>query len=99
MFKTTLEQLVRKCDEPETPFINRVKFNPRMDNYHIHCKVWDEISFAFTNYNGRAVEVWEWISNFIPHFAGHVIIYPFLGLMLNHVSSRGHWSINYSMEL
>ena len=32
------------------------------------------------------VEVWEWISNFIPHFIGHVITY--LGWKLFHVRKR-----------
>ena len=27
-------------------------------------------------FNGATVEVWEWISNFILHFNGHVITYP-----------------------
>ena len=30
--------------------------------------MWDEITNPFPNLNGGAVEVWEWISNFIPHF-------------------------------
>ena len=30
---------------------------------YIHFKVWDEITFPFPNFNGCAVEVWEWISN------------------------------------
>ena len=39
-------------------------------------KVWDEITYPFPNFNA-APEVWEWISSFIPHFTGHVIImYP-----------------------
>ena len=38
-----------------------------MNNY-IHYKVWDEITYPFPNFNGTAVGVWEWISNFIPHF-------------------------------
>ena len=38
-------------------------------------KVWDEITYAFPNFNGATVEVWECISNFIPHFTGHVITY------------------------
>ena len=38
--------------------------------------MWDEIFFPFPNFNGTAVEVWEWINNFIPHFAGYVIIHP-----------------------
>ena len=36
----------------------------------------DEITFPFPNFNGCTVEVWEWISNYIPHFTGHVITYP-----------------------
>ena len=36
-----------------------------------------------------AVEVCKWISNFIPHFTGHVITYPCWGLRLNHASKRG----------
>ena len=40
------------------------------------CKVWGEINYPFPNFNGTAVEVWEWISNFIPYFVIDVIIYP-----------------------
>ena len=32
---------------------------------HIHQIVWDEITYPSANFNGRAVEVWEWISNLI----------------------------------
>ena len=39
-------------------------------------KVWDEIIYSFLNFNGCTVEVWEWISNFIPHIIGRVITYP-----------------------
>ena len=38
-----------------------------MSNY-IHHKVWDEITYPYLNFNGVSVEVYEWISNFIPHF-------------------------------
>ena len=31
-------------------------------------RVWDEITYPFPNFNGCTVEVWKWISNFIPHF-------------------------------
>ena len=52
--------------------------------------MWDEITYPFPNFNSAAVEVWEWISNFIPHFNGHVNTYPcWDGLNLNHVSKRG----------
>ena len=46
-----------------------------ISNY-IHHRMWDEIIFPFPNFNGCTVEVWEWISNFISYFTGHVIIYP-----------------------
>ena len=36
-------------------------------------KVWDEITQIFPNFNGRTVEVWEWISNLMLHFIMGVI--------------------------
>ena len=42
----------------------------------IHGKVWDDNTCPFPNFNGATVEVWEWISNFIPHFTRHLITYP-----------------------
>ena len=35
---------------------------------HMISKVWGEITYPFPNFNGATVEVWEWISNLIPHF-------------------------------
>ena len=29
-------------------------------------KIWDQIIYPFPNFNGTTVEVWKWISNFIP---------------------------------
>ena len=26
------------------------------------------MTYSFPNFNGATVEVWEWISNFMPHF-------------------------------
>ena len=46
-----------------------------ISNY-MPSKVWDEITYPFSNFNGCTVEVWEWISHFIPHFTWHVIIHP-----------------------
>ena len=28
--------------------------------------MWDEITYPFPNFNDATIEVWEWISNFIP---------------------------------
>ena len=49
---------------------------PAWISNYIHYKVWDEITYPFPNFNSCTVEVWEWISNFIPCFPGHVITYP-----------------------
>ena len=43
----------------------------------MHDKVLDEITYPFPNFNGAIVEVWEWISDFVPYFTGHVIICPY----------------------
>ena len=45
---------------------------------HMPSKVWDEIIYPFPNFNGCTVEVWEWISNFIPHFMMYITTYPSL---------------------
>ena len=51
-----------------------ISFNPSewISNY-THYKVWDEIIYHFQT---SMVEVWKWISNFIPHFTEHMITYP-----------------------
>ena len=48
----------------------------------MHSKVSHEITYLFPNFNGCAVDVWEWISHFIPHFIIDIIK---LGLKLNYV--------------
>ena len=53
----------------------------------IHYKGWNERTYPFPNVNVCAVEVWEWISHFIPHFT-----YDYsssLWLTLIHVSKGG----------
>ena len=47
----------------------------RISNY-IRYKVWDEITYPLSNFNGCTVEVWQRISNFIPSITGRVITYP-----------------------
>ena len=37
---------------------------------HIHSKMCGEITYPFPNLDGATVDVWEWISNFIPPFTG-----------------------------
>ena len=59
--------------------------------------MWDEITYAFSNLNGAAVEVWECIINFIQHFTGHVITDPSWDLKLIHVDNAGPWQKGSSM--
>ena len=36
----------------------------------IYCKVCDEITYPFPNFSRAAVEIWEWIINFVLHLTG-----------------------------
>ena len=60
-----------------SPFTNMVLtvIQAGIINY-THYKVWDEISYPFPNFNGYSIEVWKWISNFIPHHNIYVIPPP-----------------------
>ena len=58
------------------PFTKRFNFNPSLESNHMSSKVCGEITFPFPNFSGATIEVWEWISNFIPHFSVDVITYP-----------------------
>ena len=48
-------------------------------------KVWDEITYPLPNFKGSTIEVWEWISNFIPHYImDDIILYGWCDVMNNH---------------
>ena len=49
---------------------------PAWTSNYIHYNVWDEIIHPFPNFNGCTVDIWELISNYIPHFTGYVITFP-----------------------
>ena len=49
---------------------------PTWISNHTRSEVWDKITSPFPNFNGATVAVWEWISNFIPHYILDVITYP-----------------------
>ena len=51
-------------------------YHASLINNHIPRKVWDKITYPLPNFNGCNVEVWQWISNFIPHYIMVVITYP-----------------------
>ena len=59
------------------------KFTPAWIGNHMSTKVWEEITYTFLNFIGCTVEVWEWISNFIPHNGYNHL--PLLGFKLIHV--------------
>ena len=46
-----------------------------MDKFSHSLQMWHEITYSFPNVNVAAVEVWEWMNNFFPHFTEHVITY------------------------
>ena len=56
---------------------------------HMPSKICDEITYPVPNFNGCTVEVWEWISKFIPQVYDGYIYLSMLGLDLVHVSKMG----------
>ena len=56
---------------------------PAWISNHIHYKMWNEITSPFPIFNGATVEVWEWRSNFIPHFTGHMCLFIPAGIKVN----------------
>ena len=52
---------------------------------------WGEITHPFPNFNGAAIEVWGWISNFIPYLNGvWLLIHP--GIKVNPCYQKGPFS-------
>ena len=70
----SLGQLYECCNPSDATDRNLGLFllTPWKSNY-IHNTAWDKISYSFPNFNGAAVEIWEWISNFIQHYIMDVI--------------------------
>ena len=48
----------------------------------------NKLLHPFPNFNGATIEVWECISNFIPHLPGHMMTYPCRDLRLT-ISIKG----------
>ena len=49
---------------------------PERKSNYIHYIMWHEITYPFPYFNSCTIEVWDGISNLIPHFTEHVITYP-----------------------
>ena len=58
-------------------YLHGLTLTPAWISYHIHHKMWNEITYPFPNFNGATIELWEWVNNFIPHFTGHINTCPF----------------------
>ena len=63
-FTDTARSYVPLHRSPGDPFTKMVKYQYQHDEYN----VWDAITYPFPYFNGCTVEIWEWISNFIPRF-------------------------------
>ena len=51
---------------------------PAWISNHMRNEECGGITYPFPNFNGGTVEVWEWVSNFIPHFIMDVITFSSL---------------------
>ena len=76
-----------QCDDPmrntnphrdsRVPFcVHGLALIPAWISNYIHNKVWDKNTYLFPNFNGVAVEVWEWISNSTHTLLGIWFIHP-----------------------
>ena len=73
------QQGIDRVHDSGDPFLHGLTLiSVRISNHIIHMlsKVWDEITYSFPNFNGAAVEVWEWIINIIAYFIMDVVSYP-----------------------
>ena len=68
-----------------------INLYPAWISNYMSSKVLGEITYPFQNFNRSTVEVWKWISNFIPHFILDVITYQvsMLRLRFIHINERG----------
>ena len=53
--------------------------------------MWDETTYRFIKFNGTTVEVYEWISNFIPHFMMDLVTY----MLFNGAPGDAMWLRKY----
>ena len=60
-------------------YYNWLTLIPSWISNHIPYKPRDEIPYTFPNFNGKTVEIWERISNFIRHFTRHAATSPCWG--------------------
>ena len=52
-----------------------INFNLVCISNHIASKMWDAIAYPSLDFNVAIIEVWEWISNFIPNDIMDVVTY------------------------
>ena len=76
----TLSSLSTDCNSPVSKFMKKgccdtrdpfclhgLILIPTGISNHMPRKVWNEMTYPLSNFNGWNVEVWEWISNFSAH--------------------------------
>ena len=66
-------------------------------------KVWDNFFYQFPNFNGSTIEVWEWISNLIPHsfnsLAPGKFEWNFRYVIFKQISMIDYWGISCEIAL
>ena len=79
------------------PFsLSDLTWTPACKNNHMPSNVWDVITYPLPNCNGIAVEVWDWISNYILIFMRDVIIHA--GIQVNPCWLKGQLMIVFVMR-
>ena len=79
---TSSSDMMRRCPLTPREPLWLILISVWIFNY-INYEGWDGSIYPIPNFNGAAVEIWEWISNFILHLPGHVITYIHVGIKVN----------------
>ena len=66
-------------------FKHTSSLTPAWKSNHVYNKVKDEITYRFPNFDSATVDVWEWISYFVPHLTRVCDYLSMVELKLNHV--------------
>ena len=68
-------------------------------NYRTNYKVWDEFTYPFPNFNGAAIDVFEWIHHFISRCIMDVITHPCQDYSKSVLVIMARWNIRCSSIL
>ena len=62
-------------------YLSIITLIPACISKYLSSKMWDEITYPFSKFNGYTNEIWAWVSNFIPNF---IMVLEYLSIITYH---------------